>query len=261
MVTHAPAIQRQLQRFVKHRPTQIEFPAREPLVDRIAVSLIASFTIDFFNSQVGDSSINTSAIRLKKHTKPASPEAMRHGSKAPRLEITVMPTVTNVYMLQTINPRYLGSASSSTSTCNKHCEIKVARTLLENPSIILPQINMVTLLANMIKSQPIAIPIFPRMFIFRRPQTSIATPHIKHPIGDASAYTLAKIWPFIDTGTLKVFCKESFLNLIVQFRSNEHQTILKLSNWHNKTHGLIGNYILLRSTNIKFENKSPSSIV
>ncbi|PSN45471.1 hypothetical protein C0J52_08667 [Blattella germanica] len=65
---------------------------------------------------VGDSAMNNKVMMFKRHTKPASPEAMRQGSKAPRLDITIIPTVTNVLILQTMNPRYLGSASSSTRT-------------------------------------------------------------------------------------------------------------------------------------------------
>jgi len=47
----------------------------------------------------------------------ASADAVRQSRKAPRLEIAIIPKLADVDMLHTMNPLYLGSASSSANTC------------------------------------------------------------------------------------------------------------------------------------------------
>jgi len=47
----------------------------------------------------------------------ASADATRQCRKAPRLEIAMIPKQADVDMLHTMNPLYLGSASSSANTC------------------------------------------------------------------------------------------------------------------------------------------------
>jgi hypothetical protein len=70
----------------------------------------------------------------------------------------------------------------------------VARILLENPSTILPDISMAALPANVIRSHPTTMPMFPIMFIFRLPHMSIARPPRRQPTGLAIAYTLAETY-------------------------------------------------------------------
>lgn len=56
-------------------------------------------------------------MRLKTDGRTASADAMRQLTKAPRLEIAKIPKHADVDMLHTMNPLYLGSASSSANTC------------------------------------------------------------------------------------------------------------------------------------------------
>jgi hypothetical protein len=74
--------------------------------------------------------------------------------------------------------------------------MQVARILLENPSMILPDISMAVLSANVIRSHPMTMPMFPNILIFRRPHRSIATPPRRQPTGLAIAYTLAGTYMF-----------------------------------------------------------------
>ena len=68
---------------------------------------------------------------------------------------------------------------------------QVARKPLEIPSVILPYISMAGFCAKAIRSHPIAMPMFPMMFISRRPLSSIAIPPRRQPTGLKIAYTLA----------------------------------------------------------------------
>jgi hypothetical protein len=47
------------------------------------------------------------------------------------------------------------------------------------------------LCAKVIRSHPVAMPMFPATFIFRRPHTSMARPPRRQPTGLEIAYTLA----------------------------------------------------------------------
>jgi hypothetical protein len=64
--------------------------------------------------------------------------------------------------------------------------------LLAIPSAILPYIIMAGFFAKVIRSHPMAIKMFPIMFILRRPQRSIAIPPSRQPTGLEIAYTLAE---------------------------------------------------------------------
>ena len=70
--------------------------------------------------------------------------------------------------------------------------MQVARKLLDIPSAILPYIIMAGLFAKVIRIHPMAILMFPNMFIRRRPHSSIAIPPSRQPTGLEIAYTLAE---------------------------------------------------------------------
>ena len=67
----------------------------------------------------------------------------------------------------------------------------VASKLLENPSVILPYIIIAGFCAKAIRRHPMIMPMFPIMFISRRPHSSIAIPPRRQPTGREIAYTLA----------------------------------------------------------------------
>ena len=69
--------------------------------------------------------------------------------------------------------------------------MQVARRLLDIPSAILPYISMAGFCAKVIRSHPMAILMFPIMFILLRPHRSIAIPPRRQPTGLEMAYTLA----------------------------------------------------------------------
>jgi len=70
--------------------------------------------------------------------------------------------------------------------------MQVARKLLDIPSAILPYIIIAGFCAKVIRSHPMAILMFPIMFIGRRPHRSIAIPPRRQPAGLEIAYTLAE---------------------------------------------------------------------
>ena len=75
-------------------------------------------------NQVGDSWKKYNKIKFITDGRAASADAVRQSTKAPRLEIVMIPTDTNVYVLHNMKPLYLGCASSSTNTCmgqKQHC--------------------------------------------------------------------------------------------------------------------------------------------
>jgi len=70
--------------------------------------------------------------------------------------------------------------------------MQVASKLLDIPSAILPYIIMAGFCAKVIRSHPMAILMFPIMFIRRRPHRSIDIPPRRQPTGLEIAYTLAE---------------------------------------------------------------------
>jgi hypothetical protein len=96
-------------------PTCASFPGPHSHFNAFSASSIRFF----LTNQVGDSVKKQNEIKPIKDGRAANADAVRQSTKAPRLEIPMIPTDTNVSVLLRMNPLNVGSASSSTNTCVK----------------------------------------------------------------------------------------------------------------------------------------------
>jgi hypothetical protein len=89
------------------------FPGPQSHCDALSASTIRYR----LTNQVGDSCRKYNKITVITDGRAASADAVRQSTKAPRLEIAVIPMVTNVNVQHNMKPVYLGCAISSANTC------------------------------------------------------------------------------------------------------------------------------------------------